>query len=423
MIALAISAGDGVAWGQSLAVRLDHSGEGCVAQGWRWDLASRTCTMTGDLVRKQLVLADDGITLDCAGRRICWPLPGGDCSGPVNTSFGGDFPESRHGILAVGHSDIAIVGCEVIGFQDASLAIHGAGGADVTGIRVRGFRARGGSYHYNSDPLSNGRTKVPADGLNLKDVRASVFQDIEVSGWSDRAVHVTGNYRHNVMRNLWLHDGLDTGVAVFSDVSGGVAHDNLYDTLTHEWAVDRDLQGVAFTINDGTRSVLRRLRAYPKSGPGIRYFTGLSVRGDHITIVDSEFVDPQLVGISLASPATNVTVIGNRVLGGGGGIFLPRLGPALLLGNRFCTDFPAVFGAGMVMSDVVRIPPPAPALAAPVVGIGNTCRTTTACTFEPPATYTCTANPGTAAYRDLQTPGNPCTFTCPARPADGSPER
>ena len=72
--------------------------------------------MTGDLVRKQLVIADDGITLDCAGRRIRRPFPVETAAGR-STPTSGNVPESRHGILAVGHSDVAIVGCEVIGLS------------------------------------------------------------------------------------------------------------------------------------------------------------------------------------------------------------------------------------------------------------------------------------------------------------------
>ena len=260
-----------------------------------------------------VVIAADGVTLDCDGHSITGPGTG-------------------NGILLSGVDGTTVANCLIQGFDTGVAVVNGSSGNVVSGSSVTGdgdgigFLADGASGNTFDGNVATGNT----DGFVL--IRAAndnvVAGNAAVDNWNEGIKSVDGTLRNTIVDNTV--SGSNKGVVILDSedlvvernmVSGAVnwfayglgtgllgtgAHGNLLADNTAA------ASGIGFLVDASTNNVLSRNASISNSASGVELINGANDN----TVVDNWVSDNGGTGVVVnlfqVTPSTGNTFSGNR---------------------------------------------------------------------------------------------------------------
>jgi len=398
-------------------VTVGADGTGCAGAGWSWVAATKTCTMTADLVNQTVEVTDDGVTLDCAGHTVCY-VSGSTCADAFAQP-----PAPQDGIAVVGRRRVGVLNCRVKGF-DCGLSVR-----ESEEITVQNLRTTGDSAYLNPPPAQDVAWGVqrPMQAIYVTNTNHSTFEDLDLQGMAEAGIDLRhGHFNYNTFRRVKVRDALKWAVVMkHNDLVANTTSDgNVFEDIEAEAASSRSggsggfIQGSsAFLVaNTATGTVIRRFHAHPKWGTGGNFGSGVELisGATKTTVEDSTLVGIYTAGIRLLrglNDPGSLIARRNIVVASGGGIIVPALSSAVLTDNVLCNGDTTRYSLGTtVYADVsVQEYSGTAGMFGVVVGAGNTCAVTNRCVYAS-GVYTCTDG----LYQDTDHgAGIPCARACP----------
>lgn len=393
-------------------VTVDAAGTGCIAQGWTWAAATKTCKMAADLVNSGVDLTEDGVTLDCNYRTIC-QVTGTTCADPV-----ADAGTDTYGILVYStlyeprRQDITVKNCTVKGFNHSGVWVNFA-----DRVRIENLTTTGGSAYANAAPDLTWGPRLPKVALRAMNFTDSVFTNLDLSGASDAVIEYRyGNFSNSLTKNVRLRGVLSTGI-LLQNQGAGVGRNMVFEDIEAEAGDSRSAIAIGI-IDKNDYSIVRRLYAHPKwEAAGARWNQGVYIGAGNIGAVveDSTIVGAWGGGIIIPPSANTVSaaIRNNVVTGSGGG--LVSGGMVTAQGNVFCNDPAGRYIHPTIttykFADITLRHLSTGAVSGRVFGTDNTCGFVNVCPYVA-GVPVC----DDGGYRDLDAPSTsaqPCSRACP----------